>query len=88
MKPYVPRILASPKESFFLLGPRGTGKSTWLLHVYPNAVRIDLLQPEQERLYLAAPERLREMWRVCQKEVSSFSMRSSVRQDFCLLFTP
>jgi predicted AAA+ superfamily ATPase len=31
------------------------------LHVYPNAIRIDLLQPEQERLYLAAPERLREI---------------------------
>lgn len=61
MKPYIPRILVPPKESFFLLGPRGTGKSTWLLYAYPNAVRIDLLQPEQERLYLAAPERLREV---------------------------
>lgn len=61
MKPYIPRLLTPPKESFFLLGPRGTGKSTWLLHVYPDAVRIDLLQPEQERLYLAAPERLREI---------------------------
>ena len=61
MKLYVPRILVPPKESFFLLGPRGTGKSTWLLHVFPKATRIDLLQPEQERLYLAAPERLREI---------------------------
>jgi predicted AAA+ superfamily ATPase len=61
MNSYIPRLLISPKESFFLLGPRGTGKSTWLLHVYPDAVRIDLLQPEQERLYLAAPERLREI---------------------------
>jgi uncharacterized protein len=61
MKSYIPRILVPPKESFFLLGPRGTGKSTWLLHVYPKAARIDLLQPEQERLYLAAPERLREI---------------------------
>ena len=61
MKPYVSRILIPPRESFFLFGPRGTGKSTWLLHAYPNATRIDLLQPEQERLYLAAPERLREI---------------------------
>ncbi len=61
MNPYVARILIPPKESFFLLGPRGTGKSTWLLHAYPRATRIDLLQPEQERLYLAAPERLREI---------------------------
>ena len=58
---YIQRILTPPKESFFLLGPRGTGKSTWLVHVYPNATRIDLLQPEQERIYLAAPERLREI---------------------------
>lgn len=61
MKTYIPRLLKPPKESFFLLGPRGTGKSTWLTHSYPQAVRIDLLLPEQERRYLAAPERLREI---------------------------
>ncbi|MDE3045304.1 MAG: ATP-binding protein [Verrucomicrobiota bacterium] len=61
MKKYIRRLLSPPKESFFLLGPRGTGKSTWLQHAYPEAVRIDLLVPEQERKYLAAPERLREL---------------------------
>jgi predicted AAA+ superfamily ATPase len=60
LKKYVKRLLVPPKESFFLLGPRGTGKSTWLLHAYPEAARIDLLLPEQERKYLANPERLRE----------------------------
>lgn len=60
-RPYVPRLLVPPKESFFLLGPRGTGKSTWLAHAYPKAVRVDLLLPEQERMYLAYPERLREI---------------------------
>ncbi len=58
---YIPRLLHPPNESFFLLGPRGTGKSTWLRHTYPNALRIDLLIPEQERKYLAAPERLHEL---------------------------
>lgn len=61
MKNYIHRLLIPPKESFFLLGPRGTGKSTWLAHSYPEAVRVDLLIPQQERLYLAAPERLREL---------------------------
>lgn len=61
MKKYVSRFLSPPKESFFLLGPRGTGKSTWLAAAYPEAVRIDLLLPQEERIYLAAPERLREI---------------------------
>lgn len=61
LKKYIPRLLETPKESFFLLGPRGTGKSTWLAHSYPEAIRVDLLIPEQERLYLAAPERIREL---------------------------
>lgn len=61
MKKYIQRILLPPKDSFFLLGPRGTGKSTWLLHSYPDAKHIDLLIPEQERRYLAAPERLHEI---------------------------
>ena len=37
------RILDSPSQSFFLLGPRGTGKSTWLRTLFPEAHVIDLL---------------------------------------------
>jgi predicted AAA+ superfamily ATPase len=37
------RILAPPPQSFFLLGPRGTGKSTWLRALFPDAHVIDLL---------------------------------------------
>ena len=40
---YIPRNINPPEESYFLLGPRGTGKSTWLLHEYPKAMRIDLV---------------------------------------------
>jgi predicted AAA+ superfamily ATPase len=39
----IPRLLRPPDRSFFLLGPRGTGKSTWLRQVLPEAVRLDLL---------------------------------------------
>src|SRR5262249_49877774 len=37
------RKLARPTESAFLLGPRGTGKSTWLAEELPQAVTYDLL---------------------------------------------
>ncbi len=39
----VPRFLSLPKRSFFLFGPRGTGKSTWLRQVLGRAVYLDLL---------------------------------------------
>src|SRR5215470_12916533 len=38
-----PRVLASPKQSFFLFGMRGVGKSTWARQTFPQAHRIDLL---------------------------------------------
>jgi uncharacterized protein len=40
---FIPRLLRCPDRSFFLFGPRGTGKSTWLRQVLLEAVRIDLL---------------------------------------------
>ena len=39
----IPRLLQRPDRSFFLFGPRGTGKSTWLKQVLPDAFRLDLL---------------------------------------------
>lgn len=57
----VRRLFAAPGDSFFLFGPRGTGKSTWLRQHLPDAVTIDLLDPETYRTCLARPERLREI---------------------------
>ena len=37
------RALRPPKTSFFLFGPRGTGKTTWLKTVLPGAKWYDLL---------------------------------------------
>jgi len=59
----ITRFFKAPNQSFFLFGPRGTGKSTWLKSHYPNALWIDLLELDQLRLYSAAPERLKEMIR-------------------------
>jgi predicted AAA+ superfamily ATPase len=55
-----PRFLKIPEQSFFLFGPRGTGKSTWIRHVLPGALYLDLLRPEVHRELSARPERLRE----------------------------
>ena len=58
---YITRTITPPSESYFLLGPRGTGKSTWLLHQYPEAVRLDLLLGDEERRFSAYPERIRDV---------------------------
>ena len=47
-------------ETFFLWGPRQTGKSTLLRQRYPDARWIDLLKGEEFRRYLDHPEYLRQ----------------------------
>lgn len=54
----IKRLFSPSKQSYFLFGPRGTGKSTWLKEHYPHALFIDLLDPSQLRQYQAYPERL------------------------------
>ncbi len=49
------RIFKAPEQSFFLLGPRGAGKSTWLRATFPNAYVIDLLSEETYQRLLANP---------------------------------
>lgn len=59
----IQRLLKLPqagKETFFLWGPRQTGKSTLLRSTYPEAVWIDLLKAEEFRRYLNGPELLRQ----------------------------
>ncbi len=57
----VARFFEPPKGSYFLFGPRGTGKSFWTQNQYPEALRLDLLQPDVHREFAAHPERLREL---------------------------
>lgn len=54
------RFLQAHPGSFFLFGPRGTGKSTWLRALRDQAIWIDMLDPETLRLFQARPERLME----------------------------
>jgi len=61
METFIPRLFKEPEQSFFLLGPRGTGKSTYLKNNYSDALWIDLLQPNVFRIYAAMPERIIEL---------------------------
>lgn len=52
-----PRNYKQPKDkSFFLFGPRGTGKTTWLKEALPEARRIDLLDEALFQRYLREPQ--------------------------------
>ena len=59
-----PRMLEAPAaggRSFFLFGPRGTGKTTWIKQQFPNALYLDLLDHALYLELLTRPQRLREM---------------------------
>jgi predicted AAA+ superfamily ATPase len=54
------RLPRRPTESFFLWGPRQSGKSTLLRAAYPDAAWIDLLETDQFVRYTQRPALLRE----------------------------
>lgn len=56
----VNRFFSCGNESFFLFGPRGTGKSTWTKKNFVDAYLVDLLNGECRIKYLANPNRLKE----------------------------
>lgn len=49
-----------PRQSFFLFGPRGVGKTAWLHQQFPRALFFDMLDHQVYTQLLAAPERLGE----------------------------
>jgi predicted AAA+ superfamily ATPase len=55
------RFLRPAKGSFFLFGPRGTGKTTWLRQQLPDALFVNLLDADVAREFSARPERLRDL---------------------------
>lgn len=54
------RLPRHPTESFFLWGPRQTGKSSLLRETYPDATWIDLLRTDDFVRYRTRPALLRE----------------------------
>ena len=54
----ISRFFDLRRQNVLLLGPRGTGKSTYIRQNFPDALNIDLLLPDVFRNYVARPERL------------------------------
>jgi predicted AAA+ superfamily ATPase len=54
------RILPLPESTFFLWGPRQSGKTTLLKACFPDAYRIDLLRTDERIRFEQEPMRLRE----------------------------
>ena len=52
------RLLVKPDTSILLLGPRGTGKSTWIRQHFADAVRYDLLDTGEALRLEREPNRL------------------------------
>ncbi len=55
---YKHREFDIPLQSFFIFGPRGTGKSTWLAHHFANAYTINLLLDKNYLFFKTDPDRL------------------------------
>lgn len=52
------KINKTSHQSFFLFGPRGVGKTTWLKKNLPNSIYLDLLNSKLYRELLSRPETL------------------------------
>lgn len=70
---YTRSILPS-KRSYFLLGPRGTGKTTWLRDTYSQAIWYDLLKPSEYLRLSRQPE-------VFRQEIEALPKNSTIVVD-------
>ncbi len=63
-------VRLTENNSYFLLGPRGTGKSTLLKNTFTedNAFWVDLLNPDQEHEYVLHPMRVIEKWQAMEPQ--------------------
>lgn len=84
MKEYQ-RVLNQTENHFFLFGPRGSGKTTWLRQKYGNAVWVDLLDGSKYRMLLGRPERLQELL-LANKQAKTFII-DEIQRIPELLFT-
>jgi len=58
---YITRVFKDPEKSYFLFGPRGTGKSTMTEKNHPDALLIDLRQADIRYQLTAKPDHLTEL---------------------------
>lgn len=57
-KPLIKRFFEPPQHNFFLFGPRGTGKSTWMKALFPDALYLNLLLSSLREKFRAYPDEL------------------------------
>lgn len=62
------RRLKQPNRSFFLLGPRATGKSTWLKKTLTHCLSIDLLRNDTYFAMSSSPQAFRERVLACDPQ--------------------
>ena len=62
------RIFRAPRSSFFLLGARGTGKSTWARETFADALSINLLDEGLYQRLLADPGLFADMLRAVEAD--------------------
>lgn len=68
----IPRLLQLPEDdSFFLFGPRATGKTTLLRHLssFSNALYINLLLAKEENRFARNPDELAAIVKALPKEI-------------------
>lgn len=58
---YIKRLFKEPNQSYFLFGPRGTGKSTMTAERHPDALLVDLRMAEIRYRLSANPDYLKEL---------------------------
>jgi predicted AAA+ superfamily ATPase len=58
---FINRVFKEPETSYFLFGPRGTGKSTMVEKRYPDALLIDLRLADMRYRLAANPDHLVEL---------------------------
>src|SRR4029077_13495599 len=58
---YIKRTFKDPEKSYFLFGPRGTGKSTLASKNHPDALLIDLRLAEIRQRFITNPDQLIEL---------------------------
>jgi predicted AAA+ superfamily ATPase len=80
---FIPRLLRCPERSFFLFGPRATGKSTWLRQALPNALRLDLLDASLYLELIRDPHRLEGM--VGDRSLGSWIILDEIQKAPALL---
>lgn len=61
MYPRLLKINPNLKKSFFLFGPRGVGKTSWIKSQFTNSLYFDLLDAKTYRLLQSDPTHLEQL---------------------------